>query len=99
MTKRFVIATDPLSRDEEKALIKFINRYGWWHWLPNFWLVQDGKDVLTVDKIRDEIHEINKTKRAWVFEVEPISWAALTKEDSQGRDGTDWVGRHWFSGD
>ena len=99
MTKRFVIATDPLSTDEEKAFIEFIKRYGWWHWLPNFWLAQDSSDVLTVTKIRDEIHKINAAARAWVFEVEPVTWSALTKEDSQGRDGTDWMQRHFFKRD
>jgi hypothetical protein len=95
VTRRFVIATDPLTSDEEKELQKFFKGHGWWKWLPNFWLAVDLTDTLTTVAIRDRIHEINKSKRAWVLQVEPISWASLTREDSQGRDGTDWIKRNW----
>jgi hypothetical protein len=95
VTRRFVIATDPLSAAEQKKLSAFLKGYGWWHWLPNFWLVADTTNRLTVEKIRDEIVNISKTTRAWVLQVEPVTWAALTKEDDQGRDGTDWVKRIW----
>lgn len=95
MTKHFVISTDEMTGAQEKALIKSLNPVSWWHWLPNFWLVKDSSDRLSVAIIRDLVHEINSTVRCIVLQVEPVTWAALSREDSAGRDMTDWIRNNW----
>ena len=60
-------------------------------WFPNFWRVADPTDKLTAVSIQNKIHQINNSARAWIFEVEPLDWAALTREESKGRDGSEWV--------
>jgi hypothetical protein len=97
VTRHFIIATDPLSAAEQRKLSASLKGCGWWHWLPHLWLVADDKDQLTVEQIRDKIHAINQTVRAWVLQVEPVTWAALTKNDDQGRDGTEWIEKDWNS--
>ncbi len=95
MTKKFVISTDPLTAAETEALKDVIRPASWWHWLPNFWLVKDTKDELTAESIRDSIKRINTTARCVVLEVEPGTWAALTKKDAQGRDMGSWLKSTW----
>jgi hypothetical protein len=96
VTTKFVIATDPMSPSENKALKEFLAGRGWWKWLPSFWLVVDNRDELTAQQIRDKIYEINNSVRAWVFAVEPTDWAGLTKEDSEGRDGSEWIVKNFM---
>ncbi len=95
MTKRFLIATDPLTSDEERRLKDALGKAGWWHWLPNFWLVKDSSDSLTPKKISDVIFEINNTVRCLVYEIEPVGWHARTKKDASGRSMTEWLFKSW----
>ena len=95
MTKRFSIATDPLSANEVQALKAFLEGNAWWYWLPNYWLVKDTKDTLTVEKIRDEIHRINAKARSLILELTPITWSACTKPGSNGRPMEAWLRESW----
>ncbi|WP_256806997.1 hypothetical protein [Bradyrhizobium sp. Bra64] len=91
MTRKFVVATDTMAESDVKELQSYLTGHGWWKWLPSFWLIADTTEELTAESIRDKIHELDRTVRAWVFEVEPKTFAALTRQDSKGRDGVDWV--------
>lgn len=95
MAKRFVIATDPLTADQEKALKEVLDAARWWHWLPNFWLVLDESESLSSEEIRDAVMRINSTARAIVIETDSVTWAALTKKDSKGRDMSTWLHNYW----
>jgi hypothetical protein len=90
-----VVATDPLSAEQERTLKNALNVAKWWHWLPNFWLIVDEADSLSADSIRDEIHKIDVTKRAMVIEVDHKIWSACTKKDTKGRDMVDWIRNTW----
>jgi hypothetical protein len=93
--KRFTVATDPLTPDKEKALSEALKDVAWWHWLPNFWLVHDPNAKYTAMAIRDTIRRIDATVRCLVVEVEPVTWAALTRKDAQGRDMAAWIRTRW----
>lgn len=97
MTKRFIVATDPLTPDQEKIFHQKLLPAGWWHWLPNFWLIRDNTDSLTAASIRDSLRNINGSARCLVLEVDPITWAALTKKDQHGRGMAQWITDHWSS--
>jgi hypothetical protein len=97
VTKRFVMATDPISAEEEKKLKDFFGSAGWWHWLPNFWLIRDNSERLSATSINQEFHRINSAARCIVLEVDEIFWAACTKTDAQGRDMATWLRDTWKS--
>jgi hypothetical protein len=48
MAKRYVIGTANLTADQERAFLRYLNPIdvGWWHWLPNFWLIKDTSVIL-----------------------------------------------------
>lgn len=95
MIRRFVIATDALTAAQEKQLSEALGKTGWWHWLPNFWLVRDSSGSLTVGAITSIIKNIDKTKRAMVLEVNPVTWSALSRKNAAGRDMTAWIKETW----
>lgn len=91
----FVIATDPMTSELEKKFLDSLTGITWWHWLPNFWLIIDKKDNHTVASIRDSFKGISSTHRCVVLEVEPKTWAAMSKKDAQGRQMSDWLDENW----
>lgn len=95
MTRRFSLATDPLTPEEEKSLKEKLKGLAWWHWLPNYWLIIDTKDENTVNSIRDILFNINKTKRCIVLKIDKSTWSALSKKDAKGTDMCDWIKNDW----
>ncbi len=96
MTRRhFVVSTDPLSVEQEKQFKDSLSGIGWWHWLPNFWLIIDPDGKLTVGRIRNLIQKANDQARCIVIQVKPITWASLSKPDATGRDMMVWVRNEW----
>lgn len=95
MTRRFIVATDPLTSEQVQQLKTRLGGCGWWHWLPNFWLVKDSADAITVTMIRDWIHSINGDARALVMQVEETTWAALVKPGANGKSMSEWLKNTW----
>jgi hypothetical protein len=93
--KRFFVSTDPMGAKQERELKDKLGHVGWWHWLPNFWLITDRSESLTAGRIRDYIHELDSSVRAIVMEISCEDWAALTKPDSEGRDMAAWLNDTW----
>lgn len=95
MSKKFVLATDPLTAEQEQALEAKIGSMGFWHWLPNFWLLKSLDDTMTTAQIRQMVQEINPSARCFVSEVQPSAWAARTKPDAKGNDMGAWIRSDW----
>lgn len=96
MTRYFTLATDPMSAEEEKKFIsKIPDGVGWWHWLPNYWLLKDPTETLEAKHLSDNIFEINQTVRCLALQVEPTSWSARSRKDSKGRLMADWLDSNW----
>jgi hypothetical protein len=96
MTKRYVITTDPLTKEQEKQFSESLGKQtGWWHWMPNMWLVTDWNDALSEDRIMEMLQRVNKMARAVILRVEPVTWAALALDNQYDRDMVDWIKRFW----
>jgi len=95
MTKRFVIAVDPLTATEEKSLKSALEGAAWWHWLPNFWLVVDDGDQFTTESIRNAIGKIKSSARCIVLEVDEKGWSGRMRPDAQKRDMGRWIRETW----
>lgn len=101
MARKFVVATDPLNADQEKSFIEKFKVYsglGWWHWLPNFWLVIDVTNNLDASTLNSFVREISGAKaRCIVFEVKGhTDWAAQTRTNDAGQDMARWIKDEWL---
>jgi len=92
MFRYFTVATDGLTDEQNRALAEAWKPYGWWHWLPNFWLIKDSTGVLSAHVLRDEILRVAPTTTAMVLEVEPKDWGGMFPEVGPQRD---WLRDHW----
>jgi hypothetical protein len=79
MTKWFVVGTESITAEQEKSFIAYIHDehgFGWWHWIPNFWLIT-GSGSISCDEIRDKLLEIAPGKDSIVVEVNPVTWTGF----------------------
>jgi hypothetical protein len=94
MTKRFVIGTKTLSSEQEASLLSYIRKSGagWWHWLPNFWLIKDSKEKLTASDLIDALDGA----QGLVMEIpEDITWAGRVSPNNAGKEPFDWLKNVW----
>lgn len=98
MSKKFIMATDPLTPEQEQALRNKLGLNGFWHWLPNFWLVKSLDPDFSAVKLREMVEEVAPLARCFMTEVVPVEpWAARAKPDSQGNSMTAWIKEDWES--
>lgn len=94
MTKRFVVCTDTMTSEQTQAFRDKLNKAGWWHWLPNAWLIKDSIEEHTASSLRDIISSISPAIQCLVLEVKPETWSTRSRND-KGRDMTDWLQSDW----
>jgi hypothetical protein len=99
VSKRFLIISDPLDADQVKGLKDALSGSGWWHWLPNFWLVIDTEEAWSAVSLRDKIRSLNSDVRCLVMEIKSETWAAMTKRNAKGVQMTDWIESNWDTED
>lgn len=97
MAKFFVLLTETLSTAQEKKFHeKLTTEIGWWHWIPNSWLIKDTtSNPISTEQIRQYIQDIDDGIRCVVVEVTPRHWAARLKTDGIGKGGADWLDQFW----
>jgi|SRR5450759_2302786 hypothetical protein len=102
MKRRFVIAADKLTSEQDKELRDFLHEFGgYWHWIDNFWLLAvDGEEDISAAKIRDKVRALNEDSRVMVLEIgADIDWAGSGKRGARGKDQHDWLGGTWADKD
>jgi hypothetical protein len=102
MKRRFVVAADKLSTEQEKEFRRFLTQFGgFWHWIDNFWLLAvGGEEDISVAQIRDKVHAINPASRIIVLEVgNDVDWAGRGKKNSAGKNQHDWLKTTWADQD
>lgn len=97
MRRRFVIAAQGLTSEQETKLREYLASHGaWWHWISNFWLLTGTDIKVTTADIRNHIKSLNADVRTVVFEFpEDTDWASLGKKNDAGKDMTDWIKNTW----
>jgi hypothetical protein len=98
--KRFIVATDPMAPTEEAEFRTSLGASGFWHWLPNFWLVKSFDETLTAEDIRDRLAKAAPGARCFVTQVTPVApWVGRVKPDAHGRSMDEWLRSDWEADD
>lgn len=96
--KRFVVIINEASKEQQDKLSKHFSKgekYGWWHWFQDAWLLTSNNDDITARKIRDEMLEEAPETKCLVLEAgdNPYLWAGFGTEKEFEWLHTTWVGK------
>ncbi len=98
MKKRFVIAINDSTKDQDELFLEYIgtNNFGWWHWIDNFWLLVDSEGKITAKELHNNVMRIYSNNFNFVMEVKeiPAWWAYGAKEEH--RNMFTWIEEHWI---
>lgn len=97
MSKRFAALLANCSKEEEDAVTQYVkNKFGWWHWLPNVWLISTSTD-LTARKLRDDLQQIVPKKHMLILELSDTghdTWSGFgPATDEQNMFA--WIRKYW----
>lgn len=97
MKRRFFVAANPLSAEQEKAFITYLEpgSIAWWHWISGSWLVVDIQGQLTAQSIRDQLLKIAPKARTLVLEVTNAGAWASCGPSAPAQDMHDWLHKTW----
>lgn len=98
MTRHFVLMTDELTPAEQKGLVGRLGRCGWWHNLPNAWLIVDVADNLTADAIRQMVQDVNDSKHCLALQVDPSDWS-MRHSSHDLANSREWMLKYWLGPD
>jgi hypothetical protein len=92
---RFIVGTDRTTPEQDQAFYTLLRSrwpsMGWWHNLPETWLLIDPTNTLTVEILRDAAFEAFPGRCLIVIQVGPDSeWAGMKRGDN-----FDWVADQW----
>ncbi|KTS27614.1 hypothetical protein [Pantoea stewartii] len=98
MRRKFAVALNSSSVEQNEKFKKFINEngLGWWHWIENFWLLTDPKGKFTASDIRDKLNEIFPKVRCIVLSIdnEENSWSGYGPT-SEKKNMFNWIRDSW----
>ena len=99
MKRRFVVGLNEVPKEQEKEIVRYMNAngFGWWHWLDNFWMVIDRQNILSTEKLRDDLRKIAPDTNMMVIEVVGYtSWSGFGPTAPKG-NMFDWIHKTWGS--
>jgi len=98
MRRKFAVALDSSTKDQNEQLRKFIkdNGLGWWHWINNFWLLTDKNGKLTAKQIREKLNEFYPGVHCIVLSLDKDgdSWSGFGPRNSD-KNMFDWLKNTW----
>lgn len=99
MKKRFIILLDEITegKDKDDDFRKFAksHNYGYWHWFPNSWLIDDSMGTSSASEIMDKVREIYGVNN-FVVELGPDNdtWSGYGPK-SEKSNMFEWLHKYW----
>ena len=92
MSRRFVILTHSASAIEQQAIRGALGTLGWWHHLPQSWLVIDPSESVTLVSLRDKIIAAAPSMTFYILEI-PVgsTWGGKAPVHMREWLDTEWV--------
>lgn len=85
MTYRFIVAINDPTTEQRNSITNYVSdqKYGYWHWYQDFWLLTTRNGDIKASTIRDSIQSVASGVTCFVLPVEgsPESWAAFGKKE------------------
>lgn len=71
MRKAFALVTQNATAENQDAIRERLSPFGWWHYMPDFWLLVDATGTWNATKLRDAVSEVCPGLVHYAFEISP----------------------------
>ena len=98
MKKRYIVCVNKSKKDQNEEFLKYIRqqRFGWWHYLDNTWLIVDPKGTSEIGQIRDKVKIAFENEYNMIFELDEGegTWSGFGP-NSPTRNMFKWLKENW----
>ena len=93
--RKFVVIIKEETSSDISSFLEYVKqqKFGWWHWVSNVWLLTTHNPQIKAKHIRDAAKKIAVNKVVTVLEVESVTWA--TYRPSGEGDIAKWIKDYW----
>ncbi|MEQ4624758.1 hypothetical protein [Providencia manganoxydans] len=99
MRKKFIVALNSTTEEQQKNFIELIRKKGlsWWHWLDGTWLIVDSSGELTATELRDECKIAFPSVHLLVIEINANedTWSGFGPSDDDNNNMFRWIHDTW----
>ncbi|AWI50616.1 hypothetical protein DDU33_03510 [Actinobacillus porcitonsillarum] len=93
MSKKFIVLVDEaFTTDERNTISKYLkDKFGYWHWIGNAWLLITSRDTDTSQNIRDELIKLVNRGTIIVLDISNNNgWAGFGNTKK-----FEWMHKNW----
>ena len=98
MSKRYIVALDSSTIEQNDAMKDFVreNGLGWWYWINDFWLLTDPREKFSASEIRDVVGKTHPKTECLVIELNDYgdTWSGFGPK-SEYRNMFTWLKKTW----
>jgi hypothetical protein len=97
MRRFFIVGIEGITPEQDKEFIRWAhdeNGFGWWHWIPNFWLLVGHRENVGCEEILDYLNSVAHNKNKLVLQVTPTTWAGFGPTGPK-KNMFDWIRQNW----
>ena len=100
MRRRFVVLLDSAIPEQDKEFKKWVKeqRFGYWHWISQSWLLIATNKDMRARTIRDKATAIYEKTHLLVLELQTTgddTWSGFGPK-SEVSDMFKWIKRNWY---
>ena len=93
--KFFIVTANSATQQQRNAITNCFHgkpQFGFWHWTPDFWIIQTTNDLVTADFVRSEISNVAPNLFFAVFGVIPRfnDWSMFADPK-----WAEWINQNW----
>jgi len=95
--KKFIVALNSSTKDQDEAFQKIIheNGWGWWHWVDNFWIVTSSSTELGSQELYKKVQVAYPGVRMLISEMENVSTWWGFGPNSEEKNMFKWLFDYW----
>lgn len=98
MKKRYIILHGTTTPEQREALLQYFKdqRFGWWSWLGDSWLISDVRGISSTAEIRDKLVELMPGVHNLVLELSATgdTWTGYGPSEEK-RNMFKWIKDNW----
>lgn len=98
MNKRFIVLLERSTKEQNDAFLSFAKKHklGWWHWIPNAWLLKGKDTTINASEIREAARDAYGSANNFVIELneDGDTWSGFGPK-TEKRNMFNWIHRNW----
>src|SRR5260221_6827461 len=96
---RFIVAISDAEAEQRDAISIYLKSrgFGYWHWMPDLWLLTTTDSAFTAESIRDVVMNVAPSVNIFVMSVDHPPPRGMVWSAASPKEWWEWLNKNWTS--